>query len=159
MTSGEIPVFLFELAVLVGVVLTLRNTPKGLTTLGSTARIYVLITVCFHVASFNFVGRSWDSANTWIYIAAVFYLAVTDVIPLLRQRASLPSAEIKGTMIRFAPMALGLVVFLSGYTLWISSTIPREIRELRTVPYHEMLEIYGVPASENYNWENELQIY
>ena len=56
MTSGEIPVFLFKLVVLVGVVLTLRNTPKGLLILGITAKIYFVLVVVFQVVSLTILG-------------------------------------------------------------------------------------------------------
>jgi len=150
---------LVTIVIFAGMVQVLRNKPKSLTYLGITSKIYFVVSVIAYAVSSSVTGHKWLNIGAWIYIVAVLYLAIVDFIPALRERASLPPVGIKGISIRAVSFTLPLVLLASAYLVWISTIIPEEIRSLRTVPYQEMLDNYGDPSGEGYNWNDQLNIY
>lgn len=147
------------IVIFAGVIQTLLNKPKSLTNLGIIGKMYFVLAVTLHAINSTAIGQSRVNIGAGIYIIAVLYLAMVDTIPSLRERASLSPVGVKGAMARIASFTLPLALLFSMYLVWVLTTIPREVRSLRTVPYQEMLDNHGVQMSEDYRWEDQLKVY
>jgi len=156
----QIAPHIIVMALIVTVVIQfLLNKPKSLTNLGIIGKLYLILVVILHAIGSTAIGQNWVNAGELIYIVAVLYLAMIDAVPALRQRASLAPVGVKGTMIRVASFTLPLALLVSTYLVWALTAVPGEVRNLRTVPFQEMLDNHGTVSSEGFRWEDQLNSY
>jgi hypothetical protein len=141
---------------LVGFIQMLRNRPQGLTIMATVAKLIFLFSP--GLISGIFMTAGWVTFMSSAVLAAILYLALTDIVPALRVRAGLDPLNLKSIILRVAVFILPPAVILIFGLVTLAGYTDPEINRVRTKPFSQLAAEAKV-TSTNLVWDEERMVY